>query len=99
MSWAMSRARTSSWSVATPTARSFASLDWPANWFVTRGSHHPDAVWAEPARRLPFGESLRGQDPQGLPPGRPAGSASGEVRAGDQPQDREHARAHDHAVT
>jgi ABC-type uncharacterized transport system substrate-binding protein len=53
-----------------------------------RGSH---VLWTKPRARLSARCDVRGQDPQGREAGRPAGRAADEVRARDQPQDREDA--------
>src|SRR5712692_10523814 len=62
------------------------------------GGRGPHVLRAELARSLPAQRHVCGQDPEGREAGRPPRGAAHEVRAGDQPQDRESARPHDPAV-
>src|SRR5262249_5204242 len=59
----------------------------------------PDVLRRGHRGELPSGRLLRGQDPQGRQARRSAGRAADEIRAGDQPQDRQGPRPHDPSLT
>ena len=57
-----------------------------------RRRRRPDLLWARFRRPVPARGRLRRPHPQGREAGRPAGAGADQVRAGDQPQDRQGAR-------
>ena len=59
---------------------------------LLRRRRRPDLLWARRGRAVPASGRLRRPHPQGREAGRPAGAGADQVRAGDQPQDREGAR-------
>ena len=54
----------------------------------------PDLLWADFIDQYPPRRRLRRPHPQGREAGRPAGAGADQIRAGDQPQDRQGARPH-----
>ena len=68
----------------------------PAVYFerYLRRRRRPDLLWARFRRPVPARGRLRRPHPQGREAGRPAGAGADQVRAGDQPQDRQGARPH-----
>ena len=57
-----------------------------------RRSRRADLLWPQFLRSVPTRGRLRRPHPQGREAGRPAGAGADQVRAGDQPQDRQGAR-------
>ena len=57
-----------------------------------RRRRRPDLLWARPSRPVSARGRLCRSHPQGREAGRPAGAGADQVRAGDQPQDRQGAR-------
>ena len=57
----------------------------------SRGGGWPDELWHQPAGYLSPGRCLRGAHSQGREAGGPAGPSTDQVRAGDQPKNRENA--------
>src|SRR5207245_2632330 len=58
----------------------------------------PYGLWSGPCRFVSARRHLRGQDSQGRQAGGTPSRTTDQVRAGDQPQDRQDARPHDPAV-